>query len=63
MELCDLSAAELGRKLRSKEISAKEIVSSVLMRIEEKEETYNAFITVTDELALIQAETADKKIL
>ena len=45
MVLCDLSAAELSKKLRSKEISAKEIVSSVLNRIEEKEETYNIFLS------------------
>jgi aspartyl-tRNA(Asn)/glutamyl-tRNA(Gln) amidotransferase subunit A len=63
MELYDHSAAELGRKLRSKEVSAKEIASSVLKRIEEKDDNYNAFISVTDELALKQAEKADKKIL
>ena len=33
-----------------------------MKRIEEKEDTYNAFITVTDELALKQAEIADRKI-
>jgi aspartyl-tRNA(Asn)/glutamyl-tRNA(Gln) amidotransferase subunit A len=62
MELCHHSAVELGKKLRSKEVSAKEIAISVLKRIEEKEDTYNAFITVTDELALKQAEIADRKI-
>ena len=62
MELCDHSAAELGKKLRNKEIRAKEIAGSVLKRIEEKDKTYNAFITVTDELALKQAEEVDKKI-
>jgi aspartyl-tRNA(Asn)/glutamyl-tRNA(Gln) amidotransferase subunit A len=62
MELYDHSALELGRKLRSKKVSAKEITNSVLNRITEKEDTYNAFITVTDELALKQAEIADKKI-
>jgi aspartyl-tRNA(Asn)/glutamyl-tRNA(Gln) amidotransferase subunit A len=62
MELCDHSAKELGKKLRSKEVSAKEIISSVLNRIEEKEDIHNAFINITDELALKQAEIADKKI-
>lgn len=62
MELCDHSAAELGRKLRSKEVSAKEIAGSVLKRITEKEKKHNAFITITGELALKQAEIADKKI-
>jgi len=62
MEICDHSAVELGKKLRSKEISAKEIAGSVLKRIEEKDKQYNAFITVTNELALKQAEEVDKKI-
>ena len=62
MELCDHSAVQLGKKLRSKEISVKEIFSSVLKRIEEKDKTYNSFITVTDELAKNQAEEVDKKI-
>ena len=62
MELCNYSALELGKKLREKEISAKEIVTSVLNRIGEKEHIYNAFITVTDELALKQAELADENL-
>jgi aspartyl-tRNA(Asn)/glutamyl-tRNA(Gln) amidotransferase subunit A len=62
MELCDHSAAQLGKKLRSKEISVKEIFGSVLKRIEEKDKTYNSFITVADELAKNQAEEVDKKI-
>ena len=62
MELCDHSAVELGRKLRTKEISAKEIVNSVLNRIAEKEDVHNAFITVTDKLALKQAELADENL-
>jgi aspartyl-tRNA(Asn)/glutamyl-tRNA(Gln) amidotransferase subunit A len=62
MEFYEYSAVELSRKLRSKEVSAKEIAISVLKRIEEKEDTYNAFITVTEELALKQAEIVDKKI-
>ena len=40
MELCNYSALELGKKLREKEISAKEIVTSVLNRIGEKEHIY-----------------------
>ncbi|MEJ2194889.1 MAG: Asp-tRNA(Asn)/Glu-tRNA(Gln) amidotransferase subunit GatA [Ignavibacteriaceae bacterium] len=62
MELCNYSALELVKKLRKKEISAKEIVTSVLNRIGEKEHIYNAFITVTDELALKQAELADENL-
>jgi aspartyl-tRNA(Asn)/glutamyl-tRNA(Gln) amidotransferase subunit A len=61
MELCDHSAHELAAMLRKGETSSREITESVFKRIDEKEETINAFITTTREIALKQAEHADKR--
>ncbi len=61
MELCDLSAARLAEMLRKGEISSKKITESVFRRIDEREETINAFITTTPELAMEQAEQADRR--
>ena len=61
MELCDRSASELAGMMRRGEISSREITESVLKRIDEKEAAVNAFITVTPEVALKQAEQADKR--
>jgi len=62
MELCDRSAYDLGRLLRKRDVSAREIVESVLNRIEEKESLIHAYITVTRDLALEQADRADKML-
>jgi aspartyl-tRNA(Asn)/glutamyl-tRNA(Gln) amidotransferase subunit A len=60
MELCDWSAYDLGRLLRKREMSAREIVESVLERIEERETLIHAYITVTRDMALEQADRADR---
>lgn len=62
MELCDKSAAELSRLLRKREVSSKEITESVFERIEARDGAVNAYITKTRELALEQAERADKSL-
>lgn len=54
----NLSIVELRKKILNKEVSAKEIVQYYLKRIEEKK-NLNAYITVTDELALKKAEEFD----
>lgn len=61
MELCDLSASELAGMLRKWEISSRDITDSVFRRIDEKERTINAYITMTREQALEQADLADKR--
>ncbi len=63
MELCELSASELYRLLKKKEISPSDILSSVLKRIEEKEPKINAFITVTEEVARKQARLSERRYL
>ncbi len=62
MELCDRSACELARMIRKKETSSYEITESVFKRITEKEDTINAFITLTRETAMKQAAEADRRI-
>ncbi|MHC1740232.1 MAG: Asp-tRNA(Asn)/Glu-tRNA(Gln) amidotransferase subunit GatA [Anaerolineaceae bacterium] len=74
MELCDLSALEMSRLLRQKQTSAVEILQSTLQRIgqvdgrsgaldqkvdEADKEKVHAFITLTDDLALRQAQAVD----
>ncbi len=61
MELCDYEAWELAGLLKKGEVSSREITESVLKRIDAKEASVNAFITVTDEIALKQADEADKR--
>ena len=61
MELCDYSASELLRLLKKREISSLEVTESSLKRIEAREGVVHAFITVTREAALAQAEKADKR--
>jgi len=62
MELCDRSASELAKMLRSKEVSSVEITESVFRRIDEREKMINAFITVTRDMAFQQAAEADERI-
>jgi aspartyl-tRNA(Asn)/glutamyl-tRNA(Gln) amidotransferase subunit A len=61
MQLCDYSATGLARMLRKGEVSSREITESVLQRIDDKEDGIHAFITVTPEIALRQADLADKR--
>jgi len=61
MELCDQSASELVRRLKRREINSREITESVFRRIEEREKEINAFVTTTREIALKQADRADRR--
>ncbi|MBW2206199.1 MAG: Asp-tRNA(Asn)/Glu-tRNA(Gln) amidotransferase subunit GatA [Deltaproteobacteria bacterium] len=61
MELCDQSASELIKLLGKGEVSSRDITESVLKRIDEKEGTTNAYITVTRDIALKQADDADRR--
>ncbi len=61
-DLCDLSASELGAKLRAGETTSAEVTESCLARIEAIEGRVKAFLTRTDELAREQAARADEMI-
>ena len=60
MSIHTKTIAQLAQGLRDKEFSSVEITQHYLDRI--KQSDLNAFITVTDELAMQQAQTADEKI-
>jgi aspartyl-tRNA(Asn)/glutamyl-tRNA(Gln) amidotransferase subunit A len=62
MELFDLTIHELHDKLKQKEVSSVEVTRAMLARIEAVEPKVNAFITVTEEEALKDAEAADQRI-
>ncbi len=62
MELYELTVAQAHEKLKSKEISSRELTRSVLTRIEQVEPEVGAYITLTAESANEQARQADKRI-
>jgi aspartyl-tRNA(Asn)/glutamyl-tRNA(Gln) amidotransferase subunit A len=62
MQLYQMTAHQLHEMLLEKEITSREITESALRRIEEVEGRVHAYITRTPELALEQAEAADKRI-
>lgn len=54
-----MTIAEAGRKLRAREVSAVELAQESLRRIRDAQPRFNAFITITEELALTQGRRAD----
>ncbi|MDB5078372.1 MAG: glutamyl-tRNA(Gln) amidotransferase, subunit [Chloroflexi bacterium] len=59
-ELFNLTLKEASDKLRSKEVSSRELTQSVLDRIAAVDDKVKAFVTVTAEQALAQADEMDK---
>lgn len=57
-----LTAVELGRKIKAKEVTVKEAVTAALDAIEAKEAKVNSFVTVDREGALKRAEEVQKLI-
>ena len=62
MSLMQLTAVELGKKIKAGEVSVVEATEAALKAIEAKEEKINSFVTVDREGALKQAEEVQKKI-
>ncbi len=62
MNLMSLTAVELGRKIKAKEVTVKEAVTAALDAIEAKETKVNSFVTVDREGALKRAEEVQKLI-
>lgn len=62
MELCQLSALELGKKIKSKEVGVVEATKAVLENIQNKEKKYHCYVTVCEKEALAEAEAVQKKI-
>jgi aspartyl-tRNA(Asn)/glutamyl-tRNA(Gln) amidotransferase subunit A len=62
MELHELTLSEAHALLSKKEISSKDLTRAVLDRIDAVDERIGAYITVSEETAMGQAEDADKRI-
>ena len=62
MELSELNISKINEGLRKKEFSSVELTRTYLDRIKKTDERVKSFITVTEDLALKQAEEADERI-
>jgi len=62
MQLHHLTITEASRLLKNKEISSRELTRTVLDRIDAVDDNIGAFITVSKELAMQQADQADRMI-
>lgn len=62
LNLHDKTAHELHDLLAAKEISAAELTADVLARVDELEDTIGAYLTVTRDKALADAQAVDEKI-
>jgi Asp-tRNA(Asn)/Glu-tRNA(Gln) amidotransferase A subunit family amidase len=60
--LCEMTATELARAIREREVSPVEAVEAVLARIEQVDPLVNAFVTVTAEQALAAARKAEREV-
>ena len=62
MELYELTAHELLKKMEKREVSSEEIVRSVYNRISRVENKLHSFVTLTEEEAFLQARSVDEKV-
>jgi aspartyl-tRNA(Asn)/glutamyl-tRNA(Gln) amidotransferase subunit A len=62
-ELTALTLQEAGAQIRSRAVSPVELTQACLARIERYDSQINAFITVSTELALAQAQAAEREIV
>lgn len=62
MDLMQLTAIELGKKIKARQIGVQEAVQAAIDRIEEVDGTLNSFVTVDREAALKKAETVQSRI-
>ncbi|MBF0275094.1 MAG: Asp-tRNA(Asn)/Glu-tRNA(Gln) amidotransferase subunit GatA [Nitrospinae bacterium] len=61
-DFCALTISEAKEKLENKEFTSIELTNAYLNRIKKHDKDINAFISVTEELALQMAKSADEKI-
>lgn len=62
MDITKLSAIELGKKIKAKEVTVIEAVEQQIKRIEQRDTSYNCYITVLKEEALQQAKKVQEEI-
>jgi aspartyl-tRNA(Asn)/glutamyl-tRNA(Gln) amidotransferase subunit A len=61
-ELTALTAAEMRDRLRKREVSSVELTKAHLARIEKLDKQVGSYLTVTPEIALEQAQAADRRL-
>lgn len=62
MDILELTAVELGKKIKQGEVKVKDAVEAVFAKIRETEGTYHCYVTLEEEKALQEAERIQKKI-
>ncbi|MGN0391538.1 MAG: Asp-tRNA(Asn)/Glu-tRNA(Gln) amidotransferase subunit GatA [Bariatricus sp.] len=62
MDILSMTALELGRKIKAKEITVKEAVEACLKQIDKVEDKVNSFVTIDREKALNRAEEVQRGI-
>ncbi len=62
MDICSMTAVELGKKIKAKEISVSDAVCAYFAQIERVEADINSFVTIDREGALNRAEKVQKLI-
>ena len=62
MNLMSLTAVELGKKIKAKEVSVVEAVTAAISQIEALDDTYNCYVTIDKEGALKRADEVQKLI-
>lgn len=62
MEIREMSALEIGEKIKKRELSCKEAAQSYLAAIKNEGQAVNAYITVMEDEAVKQAEAVQKRI-
>ena len=61
MNLMSLTAVELGKKIKSGEVTAVDATKAALEQIKKLDGTYNCYVTVDEEAALAEAAKVQKK--
>ena len=62
MNLMSLTAVELGKKIKAKEVTVAEATKAAIDQIKANDKELNCFVTVNEEAALIRAEEVQKLI-
>jgi len=61
-DLCFLDATELARRIRVRELSAREVMAAHLAQVERANSAVNAIVTLVAEQAMAQAAEADERL-
>ncbi|MDF2952138.1 MAG: aspartyl/glutamyl-tRNA(Asn/Gln) amidotransferase subunit, partial [Anaerocolumna sp.] len=62
MDITKLTALELGKKIKNKEVSVIDATKALLEKIKISDENYNCYITIMEQEALARASEVQKQI-